>query len=226
MQDDDSPISAASFQPVDKSYQLLANVSTLAQGGHISAWANVETCGSVASPVVHFGEKRCGEGTSNRRAARRSTPSRRRAPPSSKRRGVLRHNNQPEQKGKGGRTGEPFCLFYSTAPPTNTSSIYFISLKGGRGSGAAVVSSASNDARRPWAWPPRRARCASFSRRGRGRPWTRSAMDEAGRGRERLGGVEAVDEAGRWHGRLGAGVDTGRGRGRPWAWTAGWGRVH
>ena len=128
MQDDDSPISAASFQPVDKSYQLLANVSTLAQGGHISAWANVETCGSVASSVVHFGEKRCGE---DRRAARSSTPSRRHSPPSSKRRDALPHNNQLGQKGKGGRTGESFCLFYSTAPPTNTSSIYFISLKGG-----------------------------------------------------------------------------------------------
>ena len=33
------------------------------------------------------------------------------------------------EKGKGGQTGELFCLFYSTAPPTNTLSVYFISLK-------------------------------------------------------------------------------------------------
>ena len=32
--------------------------------------------------------------------------------------GVLRHNNQLGQKGKGGRTGELFFLFYFPGPPT------------------------------------------------------------------------------------------------------------
>ena len=96
--------------------------------------------------------------------------------PAPKRHGVFHHNNQPGQKGKGGQTGELFCLFYSPAPPTNTSSVCFISAQ-------AVMSSASNNARRPRAWPPRRGRVVPPSHGGRGR--ASHQKHDRGRGRGR-----------------------------------------
>ena len=117
-------------------------------------------------PLGEPGQKACGGCQRNRVQHRLLVIAHLPAP---KRHVILCHNNQLGQKVKGGHTGELFCLFYLPAPPTNTTSVYSISLKVGVGPAQAVVSSASNDTRQPWA-------CASSFSWGERTDWQLKAQ--------------------------------------------------
>ena len=52
LQDGASAISVTNCYPSENSYELFTDVSTLAQQGRVFPRANVETCGSMLSPLV------------------------------------------------------------------------------------------------------------------------------------------------------------------------------
>ena len=127
-QDGASAISATNCHPSENSYELLPDVSTLVQRCHLSPCTNVEKCGSMVSPVAIRAKNmwwrvEAGAGCSVHRLLVIAHL------PAPKRHGVFCCNNQPGKKRKGGQTGQLSCLFYSPVPPTNTSSVCFISLK-------------------------------------------------------------------------------------------------